>query len=388
MKNILVAIFCSAAMASVSLSTIAAPRIEVDTIEWDVGEVEQGESEEREFVVTNAGDEVLKIKNIESDCPCITFPSIDKEIEPGKSGKVRVVFNATGLAPMKFQKYVYITSNDPKTTGRGTVLTVKGRVTPVPEPKLWIEEWKRDIGVVRQGERKVLEYDYENKGSAELEVEPLFFLDEEQFELVEDISEKKLKRGQHGKFKIAFNAEKLGRVDAFFLVKWKNPETPDTKKLTKCKIEGYVIEKEKGISISEPMLKPKAEGEPETKVSEYLFNITNHNPYSVEVAMIQGDVEGEKVVIESGKSSELTAEVSDESALKSISFKVNILLSSEEPEEPVEEKAEPEAEKPETTEGELTTEKEKEGEREAEEKPTEKDVEDVEKERETEGIEE
>ena len=156
--------------------------------------------------------------------------------------------------------------------------------------------------------------------------------------------------------------------------------TPN-RKLTKCKIEGYVIEKEKGISVSEPILKPKVQGAPETKVSEYLFNITNHNPYSVEVTMIQEDVEGEKVVIESEKSSELTAKVSDESALKSISFKVNILLSSEKPEEPVEEKAETEAEKPKTTGAELTTEKKK-----SEEKLIEKDIKDIEKERETEGI--
>ncbi len=387
MKNILTVIFCFAVMLSISHSTIATPRIEIDIIEWDVGEVEQGEKKSREFVVTNAGDELLKIENVESDCPCITAEVIDKEIEPGKSGKVKVEFNATGLEPMRFQKYVYIMSNDPKTAERGTVLTVKGKVTPVPEPKLWIKEWKRDIGVVRQGERKVLKYDYENVGSAELEVEPLFFLDE-RFELVKDISKKKLKRGEHGEFEIAFNADKLGRLDTFFLVKWKNPESTNGKKLMKCKIEGYVIEKEKGISISEPILKPKAEGESETKVSEYLFNITNHNPYSVEVTMLQGDVGGEKVVIEPGKSSELTAEVGDESALKSISFKVNILLSSEKPEKPVEEKAEAEAEKPETTEAELTTEKEEEGEKESQEKPIEKDVKDIEKERETEGIEE
>ena len=77
---------------------------------FDFGKVKQGAKVTHEFNFINNGTDPLVITNATASCGC-TIPDYPKEpVLPGKSGKIKVVFDTAGKTGMQ-NKIVSITSN-------------------------------------------------------------------------------------------------------------------------------------------------------------------------------------------------------------------------------------------------------------------------------------
>jgi hypothetical protein len=87
----------------------------------------------KEFV--NTGKGALIISNVAASCGCTTPDWTREPIAPGKTGKIKAVYNSQGR-PGQFTKQVTVTSNAAEAT---KVLTISGlveKVEPgVPETK-------------------------------------------------------------------------------------------------------------------------------------------------------------------------------------------------------------------------------------------------------------
>lgn len=65
-------------------------RLDRDTIRFAA---KQGEILEEKFTITNAGNDTLFIKNVETDCGCTTIKYPDKVVAPSKSTSILVQYN-------------------------------------------------------------------------------------------------------------------------------------------------------------------------------------------------------------------------------------------------------------------------------------------------------
>jgi hypothetical protein len=111
------------------------PRIKFEKVVHDFGNVAPKSSHRCEFKFTNVGDDVLKLRQPASSCPC-TVGKLDKlEYAPGESGVLRVTKFRLKTPQGLNQQPLYITSND-KSNPR-VKLIVKARAVPkvAYEPK-------------------------------------------------------------------------------------------------------------------------------------------------------------------------------------------------------------------------------------------------------------
>ncbi len=87
------------------------------------GKIQVGTKAKHEFTFKNVGNEPLIIQNVKASCGCTT-PNWPKEpILPGKSGKIKAVYNSKGR-PGSFHKAITIRSNAKKPS---KVLYIKGK---------------------------------------------------------------------------------------------------------------------------------------------------------------------------------------------------------------------------------------------------------------------
>src|SRR3989344_9656515 len=104
--------------ASYPENGLSGPRIKIDPINFDLGIVVYGEVAQKEFQITNIGDEPLKILRLSTSCGCTkaTMSESDKVIEAGKSAPLLVTFDpavhkdATDVGDIV--RVVYILTND------------------------------------------------------------------------------------------------------------------------------------------------------------------------------------------------------------------------------------------------------------------------------------
>ncbi|MCS6916845.1 MAG: DUF1573 domain-containing protein [Chitinophagales bacterium] len=90
---------------------------------YDFGKIPKGIPVTHDFTFTNVGKEPIIISNVQASCGCTT-PSWPKEpILPGKTGAIKVQYNAA--SPGSFNKSITIMSNSKTPT---KVLYVKGTV--------------------------------------------------------------------------------------------------------------------------------------------------------------------------------------------------------------------------------------------------------------------
>ena len=111
----------------------ASPSIYIDKKVFDFGTILEGKQMPHDFILENRGDETLKILKVRSNCAC-AVADYSKEIPPGQSGKVSVVFDSKG-SDGKVNHKVRVETNDPE---QGSFdLSVQGHVDPVLriEPK-------------------------------------------------------------------------------------------------------------------------------------------------------------------------------------------------------------------------------------------------------------
>ncbi|MCD6526125.1 MAG: DUF1573 domain-containing protein [Desulfuromonas sp.] len=108
-------------------SVLAAPQLVVDHSEVDWGEICSGEKKEHRFVLTNSGDEPLRIIKVRSSCGCTTAIPRDTLVEPGGSTELTVRFNSKNFRGNVVKKVV-IVSNDPRQSKK--TLSLKSQVKP------------------------------------------------------------------------------------------------------------------------------------------------------------------------------------------------------------------------------------------------------------------
>lgn len=90
----------------------------------DFSEIPQGKPVSTTFNYTNTGEAPLVITNVQTSCGCTVADYTKDAVLPGKSGYVRVTYNAANSGA--FNKAVTITAN---TEAGSQVLFVKGKVS-------------------------------------------------------------------------------------------------------------------------------------------------------------------------------------------------------------------------------------------------------------------
>lgn len=155
--------------ASAALSTGAkGPKIVFKSEAWDFGKIKQGKDVTAEFVFTNTGDAPLNIKNVETSCGCTAVLVSDKTVGPGKSGKIKVTFNSTGYAG-EVTKYVFVETDDPSASR--VQLKVSAAIDVPPQPRIDLDRYSIDAGLLVEGEQMEAEVGVRNRGELELSFE-------------------------------------------------------------------------------------------------------------------------------------------------------------------------------------------------------------------------
>jgi len=144
------------------------PKIRFKETAWDFGKVKQGEVVSHEFIFANEGDATLVIKKVSTSCGCTAaLVSVDK-IQPGKEGRIGVKFDTRGYGG-QVKKLVYVDSNDPDEAHRQ--LEVAADVEVPPSPKIDLDPYNYDAGLVVEGEELKANLKIISKGELELRVE-------------------------------------------------------------------------------------------------------------------------------------------------------------------------------------------------------------------------
>jgi rhodanese-related sulfurtransferase len=90
----------------------ASPAIHVDMMVYDFGSVMEGYSVAHTFVLTNSGDDVLRISGVRTDCGCTTTMLASTSLAPGESVDLDALSDTTGSRGT-FSKTITVYSNDP-----------------------------------------------------------------------------------------------------------------------------------------------------------------------------------------------------------------------------------------------------------------------------------
>jgi hypothetical protein len=149
-------------------SGAAAPKVKFKETTWNFGKVKQGELLTHEFVFVNEGDGTLVIKKVSTTCGCTGVLLSDDEIAPGKQGKIEVKFDTRGYGG-QVSKLIFVESNDP--AGPRQQLEVAADITIPPSPKIEINPYNYDTGLLVEGEEVKANLAIINKGELELKVE-------------------------------------------------------------------------------------------------------------------------------------------------------------------------------------------------------------------------
>ncbi|MFT4736911.1 MAG: hypothetical protein ACI8QD_000772 [Cyclobacteriaceae bacterium] len=91
---------------------IQAPRLTVDDSTVDFGSMSGNTIAEKIITISNTGNSTLNIRQIDSNCDCVTFLSSSADIKSGKSSEVKVSFDASNRKGRQY-KMISLFSNDP-----------------------------------------------------------------------------------------------------------------------------------------------------------------------------------------------------------------------------------------------------------------------------------
>jgi len=99
--------------------------IKVNTEKHDFGKVKQGIPVTYYFELTNTSDKPVVVENASASCGCTVPEKPTQPILPGKTDKLKVVYNAAAVGPINKDIYIKLAGIDqPKTVHiTGEVLT-------------------------------------------------------------------------------------------------------------------------------------------------------------------------------------------------------------------------------------------------------------------------
>jgi hypothetical protein len=88
------------------------PRIVFPEPVFDFGRVQSGKVVNHTFEFTNAGNQVLEIRDVWTSCGCTAATNWTRQVEPGKSGQIPIIFDS-GVKEGPLTKTVSVVCNDP-----------------------------------------------------------------------------------------------------------------------------------------------------------------------------------------------------------------------------------------------------------------------------------
>lgn len=144
------------------------PRVNFKEDSRDFGKVDQGEVLTHVFDFSNDGEAPLVIKRVRTSCGCTAAIVSEKKIAPGKSGKIEVTLNTRGFEG-RLNKYVFVETNDPKQPQ--VQLTVIATINVPPRPRIDLDHYSMDVGLVLDTEEIQTKAKIRNRGQLELSVE-------------------------------------------------------------------------------------------------------------------------------------------------------------------------------------------------------------------------
>lgn len=144
------------------------PMIQFQEEKWDFGKVKQGDILSHEFVFKNVGEAPLSILRVRTSCGCTAALVSEKKIEPGKEGRIKVTFNSGGYAE-KIVKSIYVDSDDPNRSN--LELLVSAEIEVPPKPKIKVDPYNLDLGLLLEGEELRGKVTIKNEGELELSVD-------------------------------------------------------------------------------------------------------------------------------------------------------------------------------------------------------------------------
>lgn len=145
-----------------------APRVNFKEDSWDFGKVDQGNVLTHVFSFTNEGDAPLVIKSVRTSCGCTAAVVSEKKIAPGKSGKIEVTLNTRGFEG-RLNKYVFLETDDPQQSQ--VQLTVIATINVPPRPRIDLDHYSMDVGLVLDTEEIQTKAKIKNRGQLELSME-------------------------------------------------------------------------------------------------------------------------------------------------------------------------------------------------------------------------
>jgi len=134
----------------------------------DFGKAKQGDILIHEFDFTNGGAETLVVERVETTCGCTAALITEKEIRPGKQGKIKVSMDTHGYAG-RMIRYVYVISNDAESPRRE--LSVSADIEVPPTPRIELDRYNVDLGLSLEGESPSAKVTVRNAGELELQFE-------------------------------------------------------------------------------------------------------------------------------------------------------------------------------------------------------------------------
>ena len=121
-------------------SAFAAPVLKISPSSgFNFGKYPANQEKKHTFLLTNTGDELLKIDKIKITCGCSAADVDKKELEPGETANLTAQINRESIAG-PFSKGIFIHSN--ASNGRIQVVTLNGDsvplVTVLPQDKIYV----------------------------------------------------------------------------------------------------------------------------------------------------------------------------------------------------------------------------------------------------------
>lgn len=148
-------------------SNVTAPNLSVSPEIWNFGTIIEGDTADRIFLIKNTGNAELTINNVRPSCGCTAVLLSAKDIAPGQAAELKVSFNSTGYRS-NFEKYVYLTSNDPDEPSR--TITIKGSVKALPKISINVEPPIWDFVSASPEQPSALQFLIENRGVNPLKI--------------------------------------------------------------------------------------------------------------------------------------------------------------------------------------------------------------------------
>jgi len=116
MKKVLLFAFALVFSVAVMAQTKADDIAKFNTETHSFGKIKQGTPVTYYFEIKNISDKPIVVANASASCGCTVPEKPEQPIEPGASAKLKVVFNAAAVGPIKKDVYVYFAGvEQPKT---------------------------------------------------------------------------------------------------------------------------------------------------------------------------------------------------------------------------------------------------------------------------------